>query len=151
MLRVLVVEDHTTFAELLTAALDRERDLVSVGHASNGAEGVAMFAELRPDVVLMDVQLPDMDGFTATAQILAMSPQARVIMLTAHVTPDAIANAAVSGVCGFLAKDGHLADLLRIVRVAQNGGLAVDPGLVTRVVGQTPNPLRPLSLDPPLN
>jgi len=144
MLRVLVVEDHSTFAELLTAALDRERDLVSVGHATTGTEGVAMFAELRPDVVLMDVQLPDVDGFTATAQILAMSPEARVIMLTAHVTPDAIANAAVSGVCGFLAKDGHLADLLRTVRIAQRGGLAVDPSLVTRLVGQPPSPHRPL-------
>jgi len=142
MLRVLVVEDHSTFAELLTAALDRESDLVSVGHATKGADGVAMFAELRPDVVLMDVQLPDIDGFAATAQILAINPDARVIMLTAHVTPEAIANAAVSGVCGFLAKDGHLADLLRTVRIAQSGGLAVDPGLVTRLVGRPPIPRR---------
>jgi DNA-binding NarL/FixJ family response regulator len=142
--RILVVENHSTFAELLTGVLDRERDLVSVGYATTGTEGVAMFAELRPDVVLMDVQLPDIDGFTAAAQILAMSPQARVIMLTAHVTPDAIANAAASGACGFLAKDGHLADLLRIVRIAQSGGLAIDPRLVTRLVGQPPNPCRPL-------
>ena len=142
--RVLVVENHSTFAELLTGALDRERDLVSVGYATTGAAGVAMFAELRPDVVLMDVQLPDIDGFTATAQILAMSPEARVIMLTAHVTAETVANAAVSGVCGFLAKDGHLADLLRTVRIAQSGGLAVDPGLVLRLVGQPPSPRRSL-------
>ena len=140
--RVLVVENHSTFAELL--ALDRERDLVSVGYATTGTQGVAMFADLRPDVVLMDVQLPDIDGFTATPQILAISPEARVIMLTAHVTAAAIANAAVSGVCGFLAKDGHLADLLRTVRIAQRGGLAVDPSLVTRLVGQPPTLRRPL-------
>jgi DNA-binding NarL/FixJ family response regulator len=148
-LRILVVDGHNTFAELLSAALDRESDLVSVGHATNGADALAMFADLRPDVVLMEVQLPDIDGFTASSQILAIDPEARVIMLTAHATPDAIAKAAISGVCGFLAKDGHLADLLRTVRVAQQGGLAVDPSLVTRLVGQPPTPSqsqkRPLS------
>ena len=135
-LRVLVVDDHSTFAELLTGAIDREGDLVSVGHATNGADAVAMFARLRPDVVLMDVQLPDIDGFAATAAILAMCPDARVIMLTAHVTADAVANAAASGVCGFLAKDGHFADLLSTVRTAKRGSLAVDPVLVTRLIDQ---------------
>ena len=135
-LKVLVVDDHSTFAELLTGAIDRERDLVSVGHATTGADAVAMFTELRPDVVLMDVQLPDMDGFGASAQILAMNPDARIIMLTAHVTADAVANAAASGVCGFLAKDGHFADLLSTVRTAQRGSMAVDPVLVTRLIDQ---------------
>ena len=135
-LKVLVVDDHSTFAELLTGAIDREGDLVSVGHATTGADAVAMFAELRPDVVLMDVQLPDMDGFGASAQILAMSPDARIVMLTAHVSADAVANAAESGVCGFLAKDGHFADLLSTVRTARPGSLAVDPQLVTRLIDQ---------------
>jgi DNA-binding NarL/FixJ family response regulator len=135
-LRVLVVDDHITFAELLTGAIDRESDLVSVGHATTGADAVAMFDELRPDVVLMDVQLPDIDGFAATAQILAASPHTRVIMLTAHVTADAVANAAASGVCGFLAKDGHFADLLNTLRTSRPGSLAVDPELVTRLVDQ---------------
>ena len=135
-LSVLVVDDHSTFAELLTDAIDRESDLVSVGHASTGSAAVAMFAELRPDVVLMDVQLPDIDGFAASAQILAMSPDARVIMLTAHVTADGLANAAAIGVCGFLAKDGHVANLLSTLRTAKRGGLAVDPALVTRVIDQ---------------
>ncbi|MDQ5839576.1 MAG: response regulator transcription factor, partial [Chloroflexota bacterium] len=112
-LRVLVVDDHSTFAELLTGAIDREPDLVSVGHATTGATGVAMFVKLRPDVVLMDLQLPDIDGFGATAQIVAISRSVRVIMLTAHVTATVVAKAAASGVCGFLSKDGHLADMLR--------------------------------------
>ena len=135
-LRVLVVDDHSTFAELLTGAIDRERDLVSVGHATTGAGAVAMFAELRPDVVLMDLQLPDIDGFAATAQILAMSPDARVIMLTAHVTASVVANAAESGLCGFLPKDGHFADLLNTLRTAKPGSLAVDPALLGRLIDQ---------------
>ena len=144
-LKVLVVDDHSTFAELLTGAIDREPDLVSVGHATTGAAGVAMFDKLRPDVVLMDLQLPDIDGFAATAQIVAISPQARVIMLTAHVTAAVVAAAAASGVCGFLPKDGHLADMLKTVRTAEPGNLAVDPALLARLIGQPQAPSRTLA------
>ena len=140
-IRVLVVDDHSTFAELLTGAIDREPDLVSVGHATTGAGGVAMFAQLRPDVVLMDVQLPDIDGFVATAQIMAMSPGTRVIMLTAHVSAAVVANAGNSGACGFLAKDGHFADMLNTIRTATPGSLAVDSALLARVLAQ-PQPAR---------
>ena len=145
MLRVLVVDDHSTFAELLTGAIDREPDLVSVGHATTGAGGVAMFAKLRPDVVLMDLQLPDIDGFAATAQIVAINPDVRVIMLTAHVTATVVADAAASGVCGFLPKDGHLADMLTTVRTAEPGSLAVDPALLARLIGRPQTPSRALA------
>ena len=80
-MRVLVVDDHDTFAELLVGALDREVDMVCVGHATTGAEGVAMVGRLGADVVLMDIQLPDMDGFAATEQILAADSTVRVVML----------------------------------------------------------------------
>ena len=142
-LRVLVVDDHGTFAELLTGAIDREPDLVSVGHAPTGGSAVAMYAELRPDVVLMDLQLPDMDGFAAAAAIVAMNPEARVIVLTANVSADSVAKAAGSGVCGFVSKDGRLGDLLNTVRTATPGSLAVDPALVTRLFDRPPPPPRP--------
>jgi DNA-binding NarL/FixJ family response regulator len=135
-LRVLVVDDHDTFAELLTQAIDREPDLVSVGHATTAAAGVAKFADLRPDVVLMDLQLPDFDGSVATAQIVAMSPGARVIMLTGHVTAAVMANAATSGACGFLPKDGHLVDMLETIRTATPGKLSVNPALLARLINQ---------------
>ena len=144
-LEVLVVDDHSTFAELLTGAIDREPDLVSVGHATTGAAGVAMFDKLRPDVVLMDLQLPDIDGFAATAQIVAISPQARVIMLTAHVTVAVVAAAAASGVCGFLPKNGHLADILTAVRTAEPGNLTIDPSLLARLIGRPQTPSRALA------
>ena len=148
-LGVLVVDDQVTMAELLTGAIDRESDLMSVGHASTGAAGVAMFAALRPDVVLMDIHLPDMDGFAAAAQIMAINPEARVIVLTAHVTATAMADAVASGVCGFVSKDGHFADLLRTIRTAKPGNLAVDLTLATQFVTQRravrPPLARPLS------
>ena len=145
MLKVLVVDDHSTFAELLSGAIDQEPDLTSVGHATTGADAVAMFDKLRPDVVLMDLQLPDIDGFAATAQIVAIDPDVRVIMLTAHVTATVVADAAASGVCGFLPKDGHLADMLNTVRTAEPGNLAIDPALLGRLIGQPQTPSRILA------
>jgi DNA-binding NarL/FixJ family response regulator len=82
----------------------------------------------------MDLQLPDIDGFVATAQIVAMSPDVRVIMLTAHVTGAVLAKAAASGVCGFLPKDGRLADMLSTVRTAERGSVAVDPSLLAQLL-----------------
>ena len=135
-LRVLVVDDHSTFAELLTQAIDREPDFVSVGHTSTGAGAVAMFAEHRPDIVLMDLQLPDIDGFAVTAQLVAMSPGVRVIMLTAHVTAAVVADAGTCGACGFLPKDGRFEDLLSTLRTARPGSLAVDPAVLGRLIDQ---------------
>ena len=135
VVRVLVVEAHSTFAELLSGEIDRQSDLTSVGRASTGTTAVTMAAELRPDVVLMDVQLPDIDGFSAAAQILRMDPAARIIILTAHVTAAAVARAADYGAAGFLTKDGRLADLLAAVRSATRGNLVIDPALLARLAG----------------
>ena len=108
-----------------------------------------MFADLRPDIVLMDLQLPDFDGSVAIAQIVAMSPGARVIMLTGHVTAAAMAHAATSGACAFLPKDGHLADILSAIRTARPGTLAVNSELLARLIDQpqtaTQSLARPLS------
>lgn len=127
---VLVIDDHLTFAELLTAALDREPDLVSVGHATTASEGVALSHQLQPDLVVMDVKLPDGDGFSATSAILQSHPQARVIVLTAHATAEVLERAAKAGACGFLPKDGSLASMLQTLRHARQGSLVVDPALM---------------------
>jgi DNA-binding NarL/FixJ family response regulator len=138
--RVMVVDDHATFAELLTNALDREPNLESVGHATTAAEGVAMFRELRPELVLMDVQLPDSTGFEATRQIMEIDPFARVIVLTAHAKPDFARDALVAGACGFLAQDGTLADMLDAVRTAGPGHVAVDPELMVHLIAEAAAP-----------
>jgi DNA-binding NarL/FixJ family response regulator len=133
-MRVLVVDDHDTFAELLVGALDREVDLSCVGHATTAAEGVAMVDRLRPDVVLMDIQLPDMDGFAATEQILAADSTVRVVILTAHASAHLVARAARAGACAFLHKTGHLSDVLTTLRTARTGDLTIDPALAARLV-----------------
>ena len=143
--RVLVVDDHHTFGQLLAGALDREPGLCTVGRASTGQQAVEMCALLRPDVVLMDVELPDIDGFSATAAIVAMQPGVRVLLLTAIVTATVVARAASSGACGFLAKEGHLEDTLKAIRSADPGGFAVDPALLVTLTRQEPAGGPPLS------
>jgi DNA-binding NarL/FixJ family response regulator len=140
--RVLVVDDHQTFAELLAGALDREPDFESVGHASTGSEAVTLTESLTPDVVVMDVELPDMDGFAATERILALRPDVRVVVLTAHGSPDFVAKASAAGACGFLPKDGSLAVMLQTLRSARPGSLAIHPALVARMVAPQRQPER---------
>jgi DNA-binding NarL/FixJ family response regulator len=138
--RVLVVDDHQTFAELLGDALDREPDFICVGHATTGADAVTMTEALGPDVVVMDVELPDMDGFAATKRILILRPDVRVVVLTAHGSPDFVAKASAAGACGFLPKDGSLAVMLQTLRSARPGSLAIHPALVARMVAPPRRP-----------
>lgn len=128
--RVLVVDDHRTFAELLVGALEREPDLEPAGHACTADEAVRVFAAERPDLVIMDVQLPDRDGFAATREIVAMSDDVRVVVLTAHGDPANATRAAEAGASAFLAKDGSLATMIETLRAARRGEFRCDPALL---------------------
>ena len=130
--RVLVVDDHHTFAELLMGALQRESDLLCIGHAATGRDGVAMSLQLHAHAVLMDLQLPDMDGFTATERILAQDDTIRVMMLTAHASASLVARAVRAGACAYLNKTGHLVDVLSALRRARRGDLVIAPALIAR-------------------
>ncbi len=125
--RVVVVDDHRTVAELLSAALDREPDLQVVGVAGDADEAVRVVGDTLPDVVVMDVQLPGADGFEATRRLLAALPETRVVMLTAHTDADVVVRAAAAGACAFLPKDGSLSRLLTAVRRARVGAFEFHP------------------------
>ncbi|MHA7171647.1 response regulator transcription factor [Arthrobacter monumenti] len=125
------MDDHLTFAELLAGALDQESDLVSVGHATGAADAIRMCGELRPDLVIMDVRLSDGDGLIAASTILQKYPRTRVIVLTAHATAEIFEQAAKTGACAFLPKDGSLATMLQTIRHAQSGSMVVAPGLLS--------------------
>jgi DNA-binding SARP family transcriptional activator/ActR/RegA family two-component response regulator len=132
-LRILIVDDHTIFSDLLAGALDREPDLKSLGAAKSVDAAVAMFRELRPDVVIMDLHLADGSGLEAAAHILSEDPQTRVVMLTGDPTQEALREAAGMGVCGFLPKDGALGIMLDALRHARPGNMIVHPSLVARL------------------
>jgi DNA-binding NarL/FixJ family response regulator len=124
-IRVLVVDDHQTFAELLALALQAEPSLSFIGHARTSQEALDLVGRLSPDVVLMDVQLPDVDGLTTTERLLARHPDLRVVVLTAHAEAALVARAATVGACGFLSKDGALRDVLQALRTAHRGGMVI--------------------------
>jgi DNA-binding NarL/FixJ family response regulator len=134
--RVLVVDDHTTFAELLMGALNRESDLVSIGHAESVEAGVAMTLSLRPDVVVMDYHLADGNGLAAAEKILAREPSTRIVMLTGDPSTDILERAAALGTCAFLPKDGSLAIMLDTLRQARPGSMIVHPSLLAQLVNR---------------
>jgi len=134
--RVLVVDDHTTFAELLMGALNREPDLISIGHAESVKSGVAMTLEMHPDVVVMDYHLSDGDGLTAAEQILAREPGTRIVMLTGDPSLEVLEKAAALGTCAFLPKDGSLATMLDTLRQAKVGSMITHPTLLAQLASR---------------
>ncbi|WP_353951232.1 response regulator transcription factor [Knoellia sp. S7-12] len=133
--RILVVDDHRTFAELLSRALDAESDLECVGHAQDAKEALIEVARLDPDVVLMDVHLPDRDGISLTAELISTYPDLKVLILTAYASVADIQRAAAAGASGFLAKDGSLSDVLDGLQTARSGSLILPDGLMARLSG----------------
>ncbi len=132
-LSILIVDDHTTFSDLLAGALDREPDFRSVGAATTVGEAVDRFRELRPDVVVMDLYLSDGSGLNAAERIFSEDPQARIVMLTGNPSQEALREAARMGICGFLPKDGALGIMLDTLRHARPGNMIVHPSLVARL------------------
>jgi DNA-binding NarL/FixJ family response regulator len=148
--RVLVVDDHRTFAELLSRALDAESDLECVGHAQDSAQALAAVARLMPDVVLMDVNLPDRDGISTAAQLVRDYPDLKILILTAHASLAVVERAAAAGASGFLAKDGSLTEVLNGLRTARFGSLILPDGLLTRLsaVGERDRTMQQWNLTP---
>ncbi len=141
--RVLVVDDHMVFAELLSMALDGEADLTCVGHAQTVSEALRLADLLQPDLVTMDLHLPDGDGIAATVALLERQPDLRVIVLTAHADPGLVSRTADAGAVALLPKDGSVADILSAVRTARMGSLIVPPGLVPRMLPHGAVPQQP--------
>ena len=120
-IRVLVVDDHDLFRAGLASVLGSQAGIQVVAQASGGRAGVRLAAEVRPDVVLMDMRMPDLDGPVATQQILAHNPDTRVLALTVAATDDDVASAVVAGACGVLFKDSPIDDVVDAVRAAARG------------------------------
>ena len=136
-IRILIADDHLIVRTGLAALLGTEKDIEVVGQAKNGIEAVSETARLKPDIVIMDLQMPKKDGVTATAEIAANTPSARVILLTTFGTSDGIAHALSAGAKGAILKNTDNAELARAIRQVAKGGefisseirqqLAVDP------------------------
>ncbi len=133
---VLVVDDHRSFAEMLSAALDGTPGLHCVGVAGSAAEGVAMARKLQPDVVVMDIQMPREDGLVATKRVREVAPDALVAVLTAHASPEWVSRAAQAGASAFVPKNGSLQEMLDVLGGLQRGQLVVAPSAFSVTAGQ---------------
>jgi DNA-binding NarL/FixJ family response regulator len=133
-MRVLIADDHPVFRHGIRAILSAEPDLDVVGEASGGAEAVALAAELRPDLVLMDVSMPGVNGIEATRQILAANPDARILMITMFEDDSSVFTAMRAGARGYVLKDAEKQEMLRAIRAAGNGEAIFSPAVATRVI-----------------
>jgi DNA-binding NarL/FixJ family response regulator len=119
-IRVLIADDHRLFAQALEAILATDERIEVVGHADNGAQAVELSKELQPDVTLMDIAMPGMDGFEATRQIRARKPDACILMLTGSNSRTDVDRARKAGAAGYVTKDRIAAELIdAIIEVSE--------------------------------
>ncbi len=127
MIRVLVADDHLLVRSGLEALLDAADDMTVVGSAADGFEAVLRVRDVRPQVVLMDLSMPGMDGVMATRMILAEDPSVQVLVLTSFADMEQVTAALDAGAVGYLLKDSEPAGLLEAVRAVAVGGSPLDP------------------------
>ncbi len=135
-IRVLVVDDHAMFRDGLRAVLEHQEDMAVVGEAGDADTALVLARQLAPDVILMDLNLPNRSGVEVTREVCGTLPRVRVIALTMYRDDDMIAAAVQAGVSGYVLKDARATDLLQAIRTVAAGGAAVDPMVTSRVLEQ---------------
>lgn len=133
-IRVLIADDHLVVREGLRTMLEIQDDLAVAGEASDGREAVRLVGEVKPDVVLMDLRMPNMDGLEAIREIRAAWPQIAVVILTTYDDDAHIVRGLQAGARGYLLKDCSRADLLAAIRAAARGETLLTPAVAARVV-----------------
>ena len=148
-IRVLIVDDHTIVRKGLTALLGTRADIQVVGEASDGHEAVAQANALRPDVILMDLVMPGLDGIDAIQQIMAHHPEIRILVLTSFATDDKVFPAIKAGALGYLLKDSSPDDLVQAIRQVYRGESSLHPLIARKVLQELTHPSdRPPTADP---
>jgi DNA-binding NarL/FixJ family response regulator len=135
-IRILLVDDQRLMRDGLRILLDLEPDLEVVGEASDGRAAVEIFPELLPDVTLMDVRMPDMDGVEATRRILTRHPDARVIILTTFDDDEYVFEGIRAGAMGYLLKAVSAEELSAAIRTVAKGGALIEPSVARRVMAE---------------
>jgi DNA-binding NarL/FixJ family response regulator len=128
-IRVMIVDDHPVVREGLRIIL-KAPDIVVAGEARTGAEAIDLACELQPDIILMDIEMPGMDGLEATASIKQDAPEVPIIIMTSHESTDLLRRAIEAGAAGYLLKGTSREELIRAIRITRTGGSLIDPRLL---------------------
>jgi DNA-binding NarL/FixJ family response regulator len=134
-IRVLLVDDHSVVRMGLRSFFDMLDDIDVVGEASDGSEGVAMARRLKPDVVLMDLLMPNMDGITAIGRIKAEMPETEIVTMTSFIEEEKVTAALEAGASGYVLKDAEADEVAAAIRAAYAGEVHLDPA-VARLLAQ---------------
>lgn len=136
MLRLLLVDDHKVVRLGLRSLLDSEPDLEVVGEAATAAEAIQLAGHLQPDLVLLDVRLPDQSGIVACQQIRRRWPAIQVLMLTSYADEELVLEAIDAGAAGYVLKQLDTDDLLKAIRIVAQGDAVLDPAVTKKVLSQ---------------
>jgi len=138
-MRLAIVDDHELARESLQNMLSDETDIEIVGEAANGRQALLLCSRLRPDLILMDVRMPEMDGLAATKEVKERYPGTSVMMLTMHENPDYLLEALRAGAAGYVLKDAPQEEIIEAIRRVRNGESPLDPELAARLLRRLAN------------
>ncbi|GAA0981301.1 MULTISPECIES: response regulator transcription factor [Nocardiopsidaceae] len=147
MTRILVADDEHLIRDAIAGLLDLEDDFEVVGQAASGDEALATALRVRPDVALLDLQLPGPDGIEVARRLAAELPDCRCVIVTSHGRPGYLKSALAAGVRGFLPKTVSSRTFAEVVRKVAGGGRYVDPELAAEAIGAGDSPLSPREAD----
>jgi DNA-binding NarL/FixJ family response regulator len=146
-IRILIVDDEILFRKALMTLLSTETDLQVVGDAQNGEEAISMAVKLQPEVILMDLRMPVMDGVTATQRIHSSLPRSNVIILTTFDNDQAVFEGLKAGALGYLLKDASIGDLSRAIHLAAKGEYFLMPSITAKVVAEFTRKAKPFATE----
>jgi DNA-binding NarL/FixJ family response regulator len=128
-IRVVIADDHAIVRDGIRALLATADDVEVVGEAANGRDAIAIAADAAPDIILMDIAMPDLGGLEATLEIRRRSPAVKIIVVSQHADAEYVRRFMAAGVSGYMIKKSAGADLLAAIRAASRGGLVLDPAI----------------------
>jgi NarL family two-component system response regulator LiaR len=149
-IRVLITDDHAIVRKGLTALLATERDMKVVGEAQDGQEAVEKAGSLKPDVVLMDLVMPRMDGIEATRKITEAHPEVKVLVLTSFAADDKVFPAVKAGALGYLLKDSSPEELVEAIHRVHRGEPSLEPDIARKVLQELSHPVKEKPASDPL-
>lgn len=139
-IRVLLADDHTILRAGIRALLETQPDLEVIGEAANGREAILRARELQPDVIVMDIGMPGLDGLAATREILETHPRTRILFLTQHENKEYLLPALKLGAAGYVLKRAEGDELITAIRTVYAGGTFLDPAVAGAIVGEMNRP-----------